>query len=178
MAEETTETTETTAAETLLKSKTFTYDDLRELRRESQAHRLKAKDVEAKLTELQAAHEASKAESAEALKTAVSAAEKAAQERIIRAELKAEAIKAGMVDLDGLKLLDLSTVKLTESGDVEGAEALMKAAKEAKPYLFGDKTSTTSPANAPSPKTPETKLAKDMTPAEYAAAKKALIAKR
>ena len=30
-----------------------------------------------------------------------------------------------MIDLDGLKLADLSSVKLTEAGEVEGAEALM-----------------------------------------------------
>ncbi len=36
--------------------------------------------------------------------------------RLIRAEMKAEAIRAGMIDLDWLKLLDLSEVKLNERG--------------------------------------------------------------
>ena len=76
----------------------------------------------------------------------------------------------------GLKLLDLSSIKLTDAGDVEGAEALMEAAKKAKPYLFGDTTRTTNPGAPPSPKTPEVKSAKDMTPDEYEAAKKALVA--
>jgi len=36
--------------------------------------------------------------------------------RLILAEMKAEAIRAGMIDLDGLKLLDLSEMRLNEKG--------------------------------------------------------------
>ena len=36
--------------------------------------------------------------------------------RLVHAEMKAEAIRAGMIDLDGLKLLDLSAVRLNENG--------------------------------------------------------------
>lgn len=44
-----------------------------------------------------------------------------AERRLIRAELKAEAVRAGMVDLDGLKLLDLSALRLSAGGDVGAA---------------------------------------------------------
>ena len=40
---------------------------------------------------------------------------------LVMSELKAEAVRAGMVDLDGLKLLDTSTVTVGERGDVTGA---------------------------------------------------------
>lgn len=97
------------------------------------------------------------------------AANTAAEQRLLRAELKAAALKAGMVDLDGLKLADLSKVKLTESGDVDGADALMAAMKEAKPWLFGA-NSTSTPGNPP-PSTPPTgKRATEMTAEEYARA--------
>ena len=84
------------------------------------------------------------------------------------------ALKAGMVDLDGLKLADLSGVKLNEAGEVEGAEALMEALKKSKPYLFGAPSSST-PGTPPSPKTPEAKKATEMTDEEYQQAKAALL---
>ena len=78
------------------------------------------------------------------------AAQTAADQRIIRAELKAEALKAGMVDLDGLKLADLSKVKLNDAGEVEGADALMTELKKSKPYLFGTPgTTSNTTTNAP-----------------------------
>jgi len=138
------------------------------LRDENAAQRLRRKAAEA---EVQAAKE----EAAKVAKDAtekISAAEKAAEARIIIAELKAAALKAGMVDLDGLKLADLSALKLTESGEVEGAEALMEEMKKAKPYLFGAPPSTTDPAKKPPKAAPEAKTAKDMTPEEWAKHKK------
>jgi hypothetical protein len=53
--------------------------------------------------------------------------------------LKAAALKSGMIDLDGLKLADTSTVTLEDTAygmTVVGAEALMAKLKESKPYLF------------------------------------------
>ena len=81
-----------------------------------------------------------------------------------------------MVDLDGLKLADLSTVKLNEAGDVEGAEELMAAMKKAKPYLFGA-ANTGNPKDPPPPNDPKAKNAKDMTDAEYQAARRALVSR-
>jgi hypothetical protein len=39
-----------------------------------------------------------------------------ARTRVLQAELKVEAIRAGIVDLDGLKLLDLKDVRFTSEG--------------------------------------------------------------
>ena len=58
--------------------------------------------------------------------------------RVIRAELKAHAIKAGIIDLDGLRLADASKLSLSEDGEVIGAEALIGALRQDKPYLFVD----------------------------------------
>ena len=58
--------------------------------------------------------------------------------RIIRSELKAHALKAGIVDLDALRLADTSTLTLSDTGDVVGAEMLIDTLRQQKPYLFGD----------------------------------------
>lgn len=58
--------------------------------------------------------------------------------RVIRSELKAHALKAGIIDLDGLRLADTSKLALNEDGDVVGAEALIEALRQHKPYLFSD----------------------------------------
>lgn len=149
---------------------TFSKDYVRELREENEGWRLKASENE---TAAKAAQEAATAASAAAEAKAAEAAQ-AASARVVRAEIKAAAIKAGMIDLDGLKMLDLSSVKLNEDGEVDGADALFDAAKKAKPYLFGDaKTSSTQPTPKPAENKP--KSARDMTPEEYAAAKAALL---
>jgi hypothetical protein len=97
--------------------------------------------------------------------------------RLIRAELKAEAIRAGMIDMDGLKLVDLSNLKLRDDGEVEGAPALMAHLKKAKPWLFGA-TSSSSSATPPPAQAPRQKLATEMTDAEYRVAREALLRHR
>ena len=54
------------------------------------------------------------------------------RERLIRSELKAEAVRAGMVDLDGLKLVDAGGLSIDETGEVQGAAALMQSVCWAK----------------------------------------------
>lgn len=132
------------------------------LRREAAKHRTDAKATREELDRFKSASEAEK----EAIRVQV---QRDADQRVIRAELKTAALKAGMVDLDGLKLLDLSGVKLNEHGEVEGAEALMAKAKETKPYLFAPTGSTSSTSATPPAAPPVPKHAKDMTPEEYRA---------
>jgi hypothetical protein len=48
---------------------------------------------------------------AETAEAALSRVQVETDARLIRAELKAEAIPAGMVDLDGLKLLDIADLR-------------------------------------------------------------------
>ena len=80
--------------------------------------------------------------------------------RVIRSELKAHALKAGIIDLDGLRLADTSKLSLNEDGEVVGAEALIETLRQDKPYLFSDAragvaTGTTGQVQRPpSPATP------------------------
>lgn len=141
----------------------FSREYVKELRHESASYRTKAQEAERKAQE--ADERAKKA--AEDAQASTKAAEEKANERIIRAELKAAAIKAGMVDLDGLKLADLSSVKLNDAGDVEGAEALMEKMKEAKPYLFQATSSTSSTEKKPEKKPDQQPSAQDMTPEQW-----------
>ena len=114
---------------------------------------------------------------ADALERQLAASHADTDARVIRAELKAEAIRAGMVDLDGLKLLDLAAVKLSPTGEVDGAGALMARMKRDKPWLFGGVSSSSS-STPPPAQAPGKKLAKDMTDAEYRTARADLIKRR
>jgi hypothetical protein len=97
-----------------------------------------------------------------------------ARTNLMMSELKAEAVRAGMVDLDGLKLLDASTVTVSERGEVTGAATAMERFRRAKPWLFGG-VSSTSTAVPPPSQPPRAKKATDMTPEEYRAARAALV---
>lgn len=114
---------------------------------------------------------------ADALEWQLGQVQKEAESRLIRAELKAEAMRAGIVDLDGLKLLDLSAAKLSASGDVEGAGAMIGQLKRDKPWLFGG-ASSSSPATPPPAQPPRQKRAMEMTDAEYRAARADLLKRR
>lgn len=149
---------------------TFSLEYVKELRAESKGYRLKLSETEQKAQAAETARVAAQADADNKIKEANTAAD----QRIIRAELKAAALKAGMVDLDGLKLADLTKVKMNDKGEIEGAEALMEDMKKAKPYLFGT-MSTSSTAITPPPNKTEPKHVKDMTSAEYAAARAAAV---
>ena len=150
-------------------SEHFSREYVTELRNESKTQRLARQEAEA----LAKTHEDNAKKAQTEADAKVAAAQAAANERIIRAELKAEAVKAGMVDIDGLKLADLSKVKLNETtGEVEGAEALMAELKKSKPYLFGDPGSTShTGTKPPKPGDVVVKKATEMSKEEYAKAK-------
>ena len=153
---------------------TFSREYVQELRHENASYRTraieaekKAQEAETKATKAAEEAEARARKAAEDADAKVKEGHTSAEQRIIRAELKAEAIKAGMVDLDGLKLADLSAVKLDESGNVQGATELLAALKESKPYLFKEPTSSTSHTGEPPPKKkPEPFDARTATPEE------------
>ncbi len=152
------------------KPEVFSREYVHELREENKSWRSKHQESEAAR---KAAEDAAKAADTTS-QTKVKEVQSAADQRVIRAELKAAAIKAGMVDLDGLKLADLSKVKLNDEGEVEGAEELMASLKKAKPYLFGDPSSSSS--GKPPPKgDPKPKRATEMTDDEYKAAKRTAV---
>ncbi len=111
---------------------------------------------------------------AEALERQLEAARSETDARLVRAELKAEAVRAGMVDLDGLKLVDLAGVRLDARGDVVGAAQIMAELKRAKPWLFSV-ASSSSGALPPPAHSPRQKLAREMTDAEYRTARAELL---
>ncbi len=116
-----------------------------------------------------------RAESAEA---ALVQSQSEANARLVRAELKAEAVKAGMVDLDGLKLLELADVRLTEDGEVAGAAELLARLKRAKPWLFGVAASSSSLVNPPRPEPARIRHANELSHDEWIAARAALLRRR
>lgn len=97
--------------------------------------------------------------------------------RLIHAEMKVEAVRAGMVDLDGLRLLDLTGMRINSEGEVEEAAEAISRLKKAKPWLFGS-LSSSSPLTAPPAQPSRQKHATEMTNAEYAAARAALLRQR
>lgn len=115
---------------------------------------------------------------ADALEAAVqdrlAALEARMRDRLVRAELKAHAVRAGMVDLDGLKLVDASGLVLNDRDEVDGAEQLMATLRRAKPWLFGG-TSTSSAASAPPAQPPRPKRATEMTDTEWQASRAELL---
>ncbi|WP_137010141.1 phage scaffolding protein [Aquitalea aquatilis] len=158
------------------KPETFSAEYVRELRAENKGLRLKNTELQGKVDgfEKATADAVAKAVEENTAKVRDEIRAEVAQEadqRVLRAELKGEAVKAGLVDLDQLQLLDLSGVKLT-NGKLEGADALFTSLKESKPYLFGQPPSNSSnPQNPPPANPPAAKKASEMTPEEYAKAK-------
>jgi hypothetical protein len=88
---------------------------------------------------------------------AVADAKEAASKRVLMAELKVVASSKGILDLDYLKLLDTSAVKMDDHGDVLNADEVVEAFKTSKPHMFGNgkkpgvETGTTT-AKKPAPK--------------------------
>jgi hypothetical protein len=58
------------------------------------------------------------------------------QSRLLTANLRTEAVRAGMIDLDGLKLVDLADVRLDENDRVVGGRKIMADLRRNKPWLF------------------------------------------
>jgi hypothetical protein len=115
---------------------------------------------------------------AEQAEAALAEAQKQAAEKLLRAELKAEAIQAGMIDLDGIKLIDLSEVTISETGEVVDAAAVLAKLKRAKPWLFGQGRSSSAAAHAPRPEPPRVRHANELSHEEWVLARAALLKRR
>jgi hypothetical protein len=111
---------------------------------------------------------------AEALEHRLAATQQDARSRVARAELKVEAVRAGMVDLDGLQLLDIEQVEFNSDGEIENAGHVMAQFRRAKPWLFGG-ASSSSPANPPPAQPQRQKLATEMSDKEYRTTRAALL---
>lgn len=98
--------------------------------------------------------------------------------RLVQAELRTEAVRAGMVDLDGVRLIDASGLQLGPDG-VEGAAELVARMRDAKPWLFGrGGTSSSSAGRAPRAAPPKAKTAMEMSEEEWRAARAELLRRR
>ena len=95
-------------------------------------------------------------------------------QRLIHSEMKVEAIRAGMVDLDGLKLLDMTDIRLADDGTLAGAAERIGQMKTAKPWLFAAPSSS-SIARVPPAKSARQKMAAEMTDEEYRTARANLV---
>jgi hypothetical protein len=95
------------------------------------------------------------------------------QARLVIANLRTEAVRSGMIDLDGLKLVDLSAVRMGNDDKIIGGRKLMDDLRRTKPWLFG-MTSSSSAAIAPVSQPARRKTALEMTDEEYAAARTAI----
>jgi hypothetical protein len=95
------------------------------------------------------------------------------QSRLVAANLRTEAVRAGMIDLDGLRLIDLSAVRLGNDDKVIGGRKLMDDLRRTKPWLFGV-ASSSSAAFAPASQPVRQKMALEMTDEEYIAARAAV----
>jgi hypothetical protein len=95
------------------------------------------------------------------------------QSRLIVASLQTEAVRAGMIDLDGLKLANLSDAKLGPDDKVVGGRQIIDDLRRNKPWLFTT-SSTSSVAEAPPSKPIRQKTALEMTEEEYVAARAAV----
>ena len=98
-------------------------------------------------------------------------------QRLVQSELKSHALRAGLIDLDALKIIDANTLKLDEDGNLADAAKLIADLRRTKPYLFGAANSST-PQSAPPTTQPEAKKATQMTHAEWQAARAELLRRR
>jgi len=106
---------------------------------------------------------------AESLETA-----KRSEQRVTHAGMKIAATRSGMIDLDGLKFLDLTQVHLDDNDEVIGGAELIEQLKRTKPWLFSA-SSSSSVARVPPSKPTRQKLATDMTDEEYRAARAIIV---
>lgn len=98
--------------------------------------------------------------------------------QLVAANMRTEAVRAGMIDLDGLKLADTSSISLATDGTAVGSREVIEGLKRSKPWLFGQPSSSSSLASVPPPQAPRLRSAMEMTDEEYAAARAALVARR
>jgi hypothetical protein len=96
------------------------------------------------------------------------------EQRIVLAELRVEAMRAGIIDMDGLKFIDTTQIRLESPEDICNATELVTQLKQTKPWLFSAPSSS-SVARVPPSKPARQKLAIDMTDDEYRIARANII---
>jgi stage V sporulation protein SpoVS len=114
---------------------------------------------------------------AEALERQLADVQAQAGAQLVQGELKAEAIRAGMVDMDGLKLIDPAALLIGQDGEFRDAAEIIAKLRRDKPWLFGA-TNSSSAATVPAPAPARRKLATDMSLDEWRLARAELLRRR
>lgn len=96
--------------------------------------------------------------------------------QLLHSELRTEAIKAGMIDLDGLKLVQPEGLTVDEHGGVTGADVVIENLRVRKPWLFAERHSS-SPGPAPKALAQERRSATQMSYDEWRRARADLLKK-
>ena len=114
---------------------------------------------------------------AELLERQLHEAETRSALQLRQSELKAEAMRAGIVDVDGLRLLDADAWSpAREAAQAPASEVIGKLRRD-KPWLFGA-THSSSAGGAPVATPARRRLATEMTIEEWRAARAELIRRR
>lgn len=139
--------------------------------------RKEAQQAKARLKQKEIEHAADLAKIQASVDERFAAQEKATKDRLLMAELKAAATSKNIVDLDLLKLMDLSAAKFSKDGEVLNAGELVENFRASKPHLFSSETST--PVFMPKPKAPASAMDKldfkNMSKAEVEAARRKML---
>lgn len=167
---------------------------LSDIRAEAAAHRIEARKEREAREKAEAERDAARAEIDGKLKTerdTATARITKMQQRVIESDLKAQAVAAGLEDLDLLPLLDRSGINMDDDGNVTGIKEAIEAFKAKKPDYFkkeggkkaagngdGGAKKPTGDGGAPPPnKEPPSDNVKKMTRAEYQAWKQSGLRK-
>lgn len=126
--------------------KLFSEDYVKSLRREAAENRVKARQMKEAIEKVFGIEiDGDITEALTAIKVGYETKLADTQKSVRALHLNTEAAKLqaelGIIDLEAtLKLADLSNVKITEDGKVEGLKEALEAVLEAKPYLKGQPT--------------------------------------
>lgn len=121
-------------------------DDVKKIDRDAK-WRSRYKESKEQLEELKVASEREKQELLAKTEQA-SKANKTMLDKLVDAKIEAAAVAAGIKDIEFLKLMDRSTVKVDENGEVAGAADAIAALKSRKPELFGSDKKSSSSTNS------------------------------
>lgn len=135
--------------------KTYSSDYVKSLRNESATYRQKAKDLQTKAEEAEKRAidltDSLKVTQAESQKTLseTKRLNDVIEKRFINEALKNAALTEGLVDMDAFKMVDVSKIKVTDNGEVEGIKELIADLKKDKSYLFKEVNTSNKNVGAP-----------------------------